>query len=169
MQKKDISLAAVSRRMADVAKFLSDKKDVEADLEQIIASLTIVAEQANEAISVLTKRQFKLSDHLWASRSDAFQGMNPCEFVIAAYPLYGHSLTQADIRRFDFQLYQALHNYRKKHGWPEDFRLPSKKESNDAAAAAHSSLRLRAQAGQPEATQKEIRRVYSASQRRQTK
>jgi hypothetical protein len=74
----------------------------------------------------------------WAQRVE--RQITPIEFVQKYYgSVLGAGLSQADIRRVDPGLYTALHNWKRRHGWPEGFDLPSKKALNDERVASLSS------------------------------
>lgn len=67
---------------------------------------------------------------LWSERIERL--ITPVEFVRKYYgTVLGAGLSQADIRRLDPNLYTALHNWKRRHGWDESFDLPSKKRLND--------------------------------------
>lgn len=67
---------------------------------------------------------------LWAKEKQS--GDTPPDFIKRHYPnCLGHGLTRADIRRLDPQLYIALDNWHRHNDFPDDFDLPTLKESND--------------------------------------
>lgn len=67
---------------------------------------------------------------LWSK--DRQQGESPSSFIRRHYqPWLGQGLTQADIRRFDPQLYRALYNWRRFHADDDMLDLPTLKEWND--------------------------------------
>jgi hypothetical protein len=58
--------------------------------------------------------------------------ISPPEFIRLYYaPWIGKGLTTADIRRFDRQLYMALHNWLRTNEMPADVDLPTLKQQND--------------------------------------
>ena len=79
--------------------------------------------------------------------------------------MYGKSLTTDDIK--DRKLLQALQNYKKRYGWPDEFDLPSKTEALDRIVEEQGSeINLRDLADAPPNVRRERARIWKAHTRR---
>ena len=90
-----------------------------------------VQSYAAEREQIITPNVPDKASRLWKNRGTENRKMSPCDFLIKNYNSYGINLTQADIRQLDPQLYSALHNWKTRFGWPDEFFLPTKKEFQD--------------------------------------
>ncbi|QCI63948.1 hypothetical protein [Phreatobacter stygius] len=126
-----------------------------------IELLSKIYAAANRAVEELAKVPTDIP--LWAERTE--WRMSPCDFVKINFPTYGKGLSSGDIE--DKQLTQALLNYKKRYGWPEDFDLPTKAQAmNRVIAEQGPDINLRGLAAEPPAVQRERVRIWKAQTRR---
>lgn len=116
---------AVSSPAIDVIRSIAEMDDIPTGDRR--KALMRIYNAMCEAMEEVEKTS--LSKVFWKDRGAENRRMSPCEFVVENYPSYGDDLTQADVRKFDPSLYQALHNWKRRTGWPDSFLLPTKSES----------------------------------------
>jgi hypothetical protein len=114
--------------------------DESSDREGKISTLVKLQTYISTVIHDLAHNAPDSAPQLWRNRPRS-SPETPIDFISRVYGDYiGKGLTQADIRRLDFELYRSLQNWKQRYGWPKEFDLPTKQQSNTAMLAGHAHL-----------------------------
>jgi hypothetical protein len=93
----------------------------------------------------------------------------PIIFFRAFYSDFA-DITLSDIRKLDFDLYRALHNWKQKYGWPADFVLHTRPESNELLLSTYTGTKLTEESiAKATATLKRVAQLYEAARYRARK